>query len=67
MKQVEWIELVRALVRPVVTVVFTILVVLLFWYGREIPELLKWTWLAILGEWFGERLLFKLLGLNGKK
>ena len=60
------IDSIRALVRPLVTIVFTVLVVLMFWYGREISELLKWTWLAILGEWFGERFLFKLLGFNGK-
>ena len=60
------VEVVRALVRPVVTLIFTLLVVAMFWTGREIPELLKLTWLAILAEWFGERLLFKLLGLNNK-
>ena len=60
------IDSIRALVRPLVTIIFTVLVVLMFWYGREISELLKWTWLVILGEYFGERLLFKLLGFNGK-
>ena len=60
------VETFRAIVRPAITLLFTLLVVAMLWTGRAIPELLKITWLAILAEWFGERLLFKLLGLNGK-
>ena len=52
----------RALIRPLVMLLFALLMVAMFWTGRAIPELLKWTWLAIISEWFGERLLFKLLG-----
>ncbi len=56
------VETVRAIVRPVITLEFSLLVVLMLWTGREIPELLKLTWFIVLGEYFGERLLLKLIG-----
>ncbi len=59
------IESYRAAVRPTITLVFTILVALMFWFGKPIPQLLQYTWLAIIAEYFGERLLFKLLGFTG--
>ena len=62
----EKIDFLRAVIRPAVTIEFSILTGLMFWTGREIPELLKYTWLAILAEYFGERLLFKLINNKGK-
>lgn len=66
MNSADLTELTRSIVRPIVTIIFSITVVVMFCNNRPIPELLQWTWLAIMGEWFGERLLFKLLGFNNE-
>lgn len=54
-------EHVRAIVRPLLTGIFAVLVALMFYQGKVIPKLLELTWLIILVEWFGERMLLKLL------
>lgn len=56
------LEQLRSIVRPVVTLEFSFLVMAMFWCGKPIPQLLQWTWLIVLCEYFGERLLLKLIG-----
>ena len=54
------LEKLRGSVRPMVTYLFSLLVAIMVYQGREIPELLRATWLVILVAWFGERLVMKL-------
>jgi len=54
----------RAIVRPTITLVFSILIAVMFYQEKAIPDLFRITWLAILAEWFGERFILKLLGIS---
>ena len=55
----NWLDLIRGSVRPAITIAFTILIAIMFYRGMVIPELLQWTWIAIIAEWFSERAISK--------
>ncbi len=58
----DYLDVIRALQRPFVVLATTATVIMMWLTGRDVPQLLQYTWLVIVGELFGERLLLKLLG-----